>query len=388
MIPATRIKVLETIRQGLIGGGESHVLSLVQNLEKSVFEPIVLSFTEGQMINSLNSLGIKNVVIPTTKAFDVSVWSKVKKLMIRENIQLVHAHGTRANTNVFWAAASLGIPLIYTVHGWSFHDDQHVLVKRLRIWSELYLTRQMRFNISVSETNQRTGKKHFGKFESIVVNNGIDLDRFSPSNVSTDVRSELGISSSQLLIGFVGRMTWQKQPLALIRAFKKLLEQVQHVKLLFVGEGELRSEAEKLAESLNVSEHILFENFRLDMPEVLNALDIYCLPSLWEGLPIGLLEAMSMGKAVIATAVDGSTEIITHNENGLLIQPGDTDQLASALLRLCSDRNCRLKLGTHAIATIQSRYNVIAMTRQIEEVYKKALDGHENLNRKKNEYYN
>lgn len=158
MIPGTRIKVLETIRQGFIGGGESHVLSLVENLEKSVFEPIVLSFTEGQMISSLNSLGIKNIVIPTTKAFDISIWSKVKKLMVRENIQLVHAHGTRANTNVFWAAASLGIPVIYTVHGWSFHDDQPIWVKKLRIWSEQYLTRKMRFNISVSETNQRTGK--------------------------------------------------------------------------------------------------------------------------------------------------------------------------------------------------------------------------------------
>src|ERR1700739_1426094 len=99
---AQQIKVLECIRQGQIGGGESHLLSLVENLDQSKFQPIVLSFTDGPMIERLNKMGVETHVIYTEKPFDVSKWKKVKQLLKQKDIQLVHAHGTRANSNVLW----------------------------------------------------------------------------------------------------------------------------------------------------------------------------------------------------------------------------------------------------------------------------------------------
>src|SRR6188768_1071124 len=95
------LKVLQAIRQGTIGGGESHVLDLVKSLDKNKFEPIVLSFTEGQMVQSLKEYGIKTFVIPNLKPFNVFKWGNVKQLMKQERIQLVHSHGTRAMSNVF-----------------------------------------------------------------------------------------------------------------------------------------------------------------------------------------------------------------------------------------------------------------------------------------------
>ena len=128
-----KIKVLECIRQGHIGGGETHLLSLVENLDKCVFEPIVLSFTDGPMIEKLKTQGIKTFIIHTRTPFDFTKWQKVKKLLMEEQVDVVHAHGTRANSNVFWAARSLNIPVIYTVHAWSFHDDQAAWMKKVRI---------------------------------------------------------------------------------------------------------------------------------------------------------------------------------------------------------------------------------------------------------------
>src|SRR5580658_9752929 len=123
-----KIRVLECIRQGQIGGGETHLLSLVENLDRNRFEPVVLSFTEGPMVERLRAMGVRTHVLYTERPFDVTKWRKVKQLMAAEGVDLVHAHGTRASSNTLWAARRLGIPLVYTVHGWSFHDDQPFLV--------------------------------------------------------------------------------------------------------------------------------------------------------------------------------------------------------------------------------------------------------------------
>ena len=194
-----KIRVLECIRQGQVGGGESHLLSLSTNLNKDLFEPIVLSFTDGPMIGMLKKKGIQTHIIFTKKPFNLFVWGKVKKLIREEKIDIVHAHGTRANSNVFWAARSLHIPLIYTIHGWSFHNDQKPFVKKFRILGERFLISRTDVNISVSESNKQTGQKYIKSFTSAVVNNGIDQEKFDPAKNFTDIRKELSIDKNAIL---------------------------------------------------------------------------------------------------------------------------------------------------------------------------------------------
>jgi glycosyltransferase involved in cell wall biosynthesis len=370
-----KIKVLECIRQGQVGGGESHLLSLIEHMDRSCFEPVVLSFTDGPMVDRLKAMGVESHVIYTEKPFDVGKWGRVKKLLKEQRVDLVHAHGTRANSNVLWAARSLKIPVVYTVHGWSFHRDQHPLVRNIRIFGEKYLTSRSDVNVSVSASNKQSGKDHIPNFESIVINNGIDRRKFSPSNTFRNVREELGIPGEALLVLFIARLTVQKQPLTMIRAFQRCLAQQPDLRLLMVGDGDQRQEAVQLAESLGISDRVIFQRFRQDVPDLLAAADIFVLPSLWEGLPIGLLEAMSMGKAVIATNVDGTKEIIRHGENGLLAEPGSIDALSAAILELTGEGTLRKKLQDKALETIQERFNAGHMTRKIENVYKNIVHG-------------
>src|SRR3989337_1879055 len=100
MSPRKKIKVLECIRQGQIGGGESHLLSLVENIDRTEFEPVVLSFTDGPMIDRLKEMRVDSHVIPTNRPFDFTKWSRVKDLLREEQVDLVHAHGTRAASNI------------------------------------------------------------------------------------------------------------------------------------------------------------------------------------------------------------------------------------------------------------------------------------------------
>jgi glycosyltransferase involved in cell wall biosynthesis len=367
-----KIKVLESIRQGQIGGGESHLLSLVENLDREKFEPVVLSFTDGPLIDSLKQMGVESHVIHTERPFHFSKWKSVKNFLEEQQVDIVHAHGTRANSNILWAARSLGIPVIYTVHGWSFHPDQKPWVRSIRIMGEKYLTSKTDLNISVSSSNQQTGKEFIKSFDSVVVNNGIDQKKFDPAKKYKDIRAELGISSDDILILFIARFTAHKQPLTLIKAFENASSSspISNMHLLMVGDGDQKPEARELIRKLGLNNKVTLESFRKDVPDVLAAADIFVLPSLWEGLPIGLLEAMAMGKAVIATNVDGTREVINNNENGLLIETDHLiENLTDALLALSTDKIKRNLFAQKAIVTIKEKYNAATMTRQIEKLY-------------------
>lgn len=369
-----KIRILQTIRQGQIGGGESHLLSLVENLDRNRFEPVVLSFTDGPMVDRLKQMGVQTEVIFTEKPFDISKWKKVKQFIQQNDISLVHAHGTRANSNVFWATRKLKLPLVYTIHGWSFHDDQQPLIRKIRVMGEQLLTNRSDVNISVSASNQQTGKKYFPKFNSVVINNGIDQKKFDPSRSFKNIRQELNIAEDATLLLFVARFIHQKQPLKLIEAFAKAQQQDPKLKLLMVGDGDQKATALQMVKDLNIENKVIFQPFRQDVPDVLKAADIFILPSLWEGLPIGLLEAMAMGKAIIGTQVDGTSEVIRDNENGVLISTdGLEGNLAKAIVGLAADAELRRRLGEAARNTVSASFSAGNMTREIEGIYMKLL---------------
>lgn len=369
-----KIRVLEAIRQGQIGGGESHLLDLVENLDKNIFEPVVLSFTDGPMVDRLKSQGIPTHIIHTERPFDYRVWPRVKQLMLDEKIDLVHAHGTRANSNVFQAAKKLGLPLIYTIHGWSFHDDQPFFLKKMRVFSEKFLTRKADVCICVSQSNDDSGKKYIHGFRSEVVTLGINQQKFNPDRSLNDIRAELNIPSEVTLVLFLARFTVQKQPLAMIQAFSKAFKQNDQLRLLMIGDGELKEEANALIEREKIGDKIYMQTFRQDVPDVQAAADIYVLPSLWEGLPLGLLEAMAMGKAIIASGVDGTREVIHPGKNGLLVSPDNlVDEVSKAILQLASDPALRQQLGSEARSTITNTFSAGTMTRKTEAIYQRLV---------------
>jgi glycosyltransferase involved in cell wall biosynthesis len=363
------VKVMECIRQGQVGGGETHMLSLIENMDRSRFEPVVLSFTDGPMVTRLREMGVKTHIIHTERPFDFSKWAQVKELLRQEQVEVVHAHGTRACSNVMWASQSLGLPVIYTVHGWSFHPGQSPLVRQIRMMGEQYLTGRAAVNISVSASNRQTGTQYIRKFDSLVINNGIDRNKFDPARSFKDIRQELGIPADATLVVFIARFTSHKQPLTLIKAFQSAMSGLPGGHLLLVGEGDQKDEALEIVKAAGLNERIHFQPFRQDVPDILAAADVFVLPSLWEGLPIGLLEAMAMGKAVIATDVDGTREVVKDGWNGLLIEAGNIAALSDALVKLGGDEPLRKKFSKASIETVRSEYEAGGMTRKIEEVY-------------------
>lgn len=363
-----KIKILQTIRQGKIGGGERHVIDLVESLDKSVFQPIVLSFTDGEMISHLREMGVEVHVIHTEKGFDYKVWPKVTMLIKERGISLVHAHGTRACSNSFWSAKRMKVPCLYTVHGWSFHNDQPFVQKNIRSFLERVLVKQVDGTILVSDNNGKEAKEMFSPKRQYVIKNGVNLNRFALTD-NHAVRQELGIHETTFLVGYIARMTKQKDPLSMVRAMEIVAKQNENIKLLMVGSGELDNEVATLIEELNLS-NIIRQPFRTDVPNLLEALDIYCLPSLWEGLPIGVLEAMAMGKPIIATAIPGNSELVEDDRNGYLFEVNSPVAIAEAIIRMFSlDDNVRNFFGVFSRDRIEKQFSIVKMTAKIEQLY-------------------
>lgn len=367
---ARKLKILHTIRQGQIGGGETHVLDLVRHLDPAMFESSVISFTDGEMVHKMKESGVSCEVIHTEKAFDFRIWGKVERYISENNFDLIHAHGTRACSNTFWATNKQGLPLLYTVHGWSFHDSQPKLTRFLRQWSEKLLVNRTSGNILVSKSNQQQGIEKIQMPKSQVVYNGVDLQKFNCNNEYALTKSSLGLPPETPIVALIARLTVQKDPLTFIEAAKKVIESGTNAHFLIVGDGELGEKCVKLAKRLNVEDYITFAGFRTDIPQVLSVVDIYCLPSLWEGLPIGILEAMAMNKAVIATPADGSTELIADGKTGLLVERKNSDQLAQAIISLSEDLEYRKEISLNALKMVREQFSITTMTDQMAQVYK------------------
>ena len=362
------MKVLEVIRQGQIGGGESHLLDLIYFLDKQRFEPVCLSFTDGEMIRRLQGWGVKCHVIESGKAFDPKVQREVCRLVDSEGISLIHAHGSRAASNMLFAAARTRKPLVYTVHGWSFHDDQPALVRRLRAWSEKLICHRASRVICVSQSNADTGRQVFGLKQADVIENGINLDVFSPSQARS-LRQQFGFSDDDFVAGFVARATKQKSPLLFLQAVEQAHARCPQVKGLFVGEGDMDSDVDAYITDHHLGDYLFRSKFRTDVPDVLKTIDVYCLPSLWEGLSIALLEAMAMGKAIVATPTDGTRELIADRENGLVVPFNDAARLADTILELGCDPQLFSHCSIGARALVAERFDARRVADSVMRIY-------------------
>ena len=367
------IRVLEVIRQGQIGGGESHLLDLVTGFQPDEVEPIILSFTGGHMIEELQIRGVRCIVLETQKAFDWKIQKQIQQIVRQEGIDLIHAHGSRAASNMFAVARRLHLPFVYTVHGWSFHQDQNKLVFALRALSEKLICHYAHRVICVSSSNRQTGMDVFGLKQADVIENGINLHTFNPNRSFTDIRQEFQIAENEFVVGFIARMTLQKAPLDFVKSIVLAHKQNPLIKGLLVGEGDMKQEVYHYIQCNHLEECFHLSDFRTDVPDLLHAIDVYCQPSLWEGLSIALLEAMAMKKPLVVTPTDGAREIIHHEQNGLIVDFHQPELLAQAYLRYASQPIFMKQCGENACQIVKERFDGSRVATEVRDIYRQVI---------------
>lgn len=368
-----KLRVLEVIRQGEVGGGESHVIDLVLGLMRTQdVQPVVLSFTIGPMVTRLRSEGVLCHVIKTQHAFDPRVTSAIIKLLQKEHIDIVHAHGSRAASNMLVPARRLGLPIVYTVHGWSFHQGQNCISNWLRRLSEALICRRATKVICVSQSNFETGRNAFGLSadKTTMIENGVNLNIFNPDASYPDVRKQLGFSADDFLVSLIGRITAQKGPLDFIKAIEQAHSKEPCIKALVVGEGDMTDVVDRYIDEHNCRGFIIRQPFRNDVPALLAASDVFCLPSLWEGLSIAMLEAMAMRKPMVVTPTDGARDFIHDGVNALVVPPSDVVKLSESFLLLAHNKELRDKIAASAHEIVRKRFDAARVADSVAEIYR------------------
>jgi glycosyltransferase involved in cell wall biosynthesis len=204
-----------------------------------------------------------------------------------------------------------------------------------------------------------------------VLHHGIDPD--FDSQPSTDgIREELGIPREAPVVGMVGNFRSEKGHRHLIEAFPRVLQALPQARLVLVGQGPLENEVRQLARRRQLDDRIVFAGYREDAPRICASFDVFVLSSEHEGLPIALLEAMALGKAVVATRVGGTPEVVKDGVQGLLVPPRDPRALARGITALLEDPGLRIRMGQEG-RTRARRFDIRAAVRRTEELYEEVL---------------
>ncbi|MBI5201913.1 MAG: glycosyltransferase [Elusimicrobia bacterium] len=248
---------------------------------------------------------------------------------------------------------------------------------RTRSGFSLFIDRQLKPYDTVLVTESEASRKYlvdhqgYKQSKTHTIYNGVDIASWPVSKVSREkIRARLKIEPEDILVGAVGRLDEQKGHRYLIEAIAKL-KAAQPVKLAILGDGPMRRELESLSRALRVEEDVAFAGEVPDVPNWLSAFDVFALPSLWEGLPNALMEAMAMGLPVVATRVDGVPEIVDHDVDGLLCEPKDSQSLFVQLQDLVADPELRARLGAAAKRAIKDKFKLMDMIGNYEKLYSK-----------------
>lgn len=369
-----RIKVLEMIDKTFLGGGQIHILSLAKCLNRNKFEVSVCSNKQGPLVDELKKNYIKHFPVSFQKNPHPKIIQKIRDVLDSQ-FDILHTHGGVAG---FWgrlAARKSSVPVvIHTLHGIHYLHYRNFILKHLSVYLERWLSRHTDAVIFVSDSDKKKGEDYrlAPKEKMVVIKNGVDFSSF-PQNLEQkpkhDLRKQLGIEPHQPVVGTVARLHRQKGIVYLLQAATRIYPHFSQVKILLVGGGPLRRKLERLSQKWGLENYVLFLGERKDTPSLLALMDVFVLPSLWEGMPYVIMEAGALGRPVVATAVDGVKELIQNGKEGLLVPPGDAKSLSTALIQLIKKRDYGTQLGKNIQRKIRQEYDQTQMVKEVERVY-------------------
>jgi glycosyltransferase involved in cell wall biosynthesis len=364
-------RILYIIDEATIGGGQVHVLLLASSLDRNMFDVAVMCEEKGFLVDELQRRGIRFVPISISNTFNISaLWDCYKKIK-KINPDIVHTHGGTAGFYGRIAAFLAGIKsIIHTYHGIhyvhnskSFSKAIFMFVEQLLVWTTDKIIFVCRSDEKLAAERSLTAQN-----KSVVIYNGIDVESFARLD-----NNEVQSSITSVDFGTVGRLHHQKGHQYLLMAFAIVKKEISTATLRIVGSGELLTQLQALAVSLGIEKSVEFSGARTDVKEQILAMNCFVLPSLWEGLPLVMLEAMAVGKPVIATSVDGIVEIARHGEEALFVKPADPDQLADAMIKIYSNKELAKKIGNAGTIRVREIFSVQQMVNKTTDVYKKLL---------------
>ncbi|MBC8386353.1 MAG: glycosyltransferase [Gammaproteobacteria bacterium] len=309
--------------------------------------------------------------IPMSHRFDLGVVNKLVDLIKQRNIDIIHTHGYKSDILGVIAARKAGIKCVVTPHGFENAKD---LKLRFFIWLGCKAMTFADIVAPLSPQLVEDSKNAGVKASKIVyVQNGVDL---SEVDAQRKLNNPLKSTSDAKRIGFIGQMISRKNIFDILDIFDQLHKKHSDIRLILLGDGDQRSELERYAKNLESIGNIDFLGFRDDRLELLQSFDLFVMTSTLEGIPRCLMEACAMGTPVAAYNIAGIDQLITHQQSGLLANPGDKNTLMSYWEKLLFDRDYAKSLSDNGQLYVNQHYSAQRMANEYLDLFSTLVKGH------------
>jgi glycosyltransferase involved in cell wall biosynthesis len=355
-----------------IGGTEGQVMELASRLDSRRFTVVVCGLRgEGAISQEMRRRGIRVITLGGRGKLDVRVLWRLGRVLMQERPDIIHAFLSLANFACCVMGSLLRIPVLILSY-----RDLEVWKRWPAILFDRMMVRWAHATTCCSEAVRQFVLANFHAQEDriVTIHNGIDAERFRHRSVTNRLTRKL--RDDVVVVGTVCRIEEPKKGLSvLLRAIRHLLNSIPPTacQLMIVGEGPALPQLQRQCVELGISSSVVFAGLHQHVEEVLPLMDIFVMPSLYEGFGISLIEAMAARRPVVATEVGGIPEVVIHNESGLLVPPGDHMALAAAINRLMSDPTFAEKLAACGQARVQERFSIQAAAKHHEVLYENLL---------------
>jgi glycosyltransferase involved in cell wall biosynthesis len=371
---AGKVRVLHLITRLPIGGAERMLLGVLRNLDHASFESVVCCIQErGELAAEVEALGVPVICLGfmSRGGHDRRVVPALRRLVRDQQINVMHTHLYHANLYGRLAAIKEGVPVIASVHNTYSRTKWH-----RRLLNRFLARRTYAITAGSVEVERDLIEIDGIPPEKVLrLSNCIDLARVSTALPVADAKARFGFNPQDSVIGTVGRAEEQKGQIFLIEAFARVraMPGKESMKLLVVGDGRLLPRLKDDAVRLGVAEHCRFPGNIALLADVYRAMDLFVLPSLWEGLSLALLEAMAAEVPVIATDVGGSREVLGEDQFGVVIPSKSAGAIANAVNRVFADPAAAAIRASAGAEHVSANFSVKSLAARLSALYVSAV---------------
>lgn len=356
-----------------MGGLEKFVIRMIDYLDKEKYQGSICCLSDELALQAeIREKNIPLEICPKKPGLDFKLIPQLMKVFKKNKIDLIHTHNPAALLYGGIAAKLTGIPFVHTEHS-NVHKDR----KNLMRVEKMVLRLADKIICDTYEVQREMHNLHKVKDDRVcVIHNGIDYEPYGKKVDRSAIRKSIGLTDDDFVVGAVGRLTPIKDQKTIIQAIAKVNVGAsgRSPVLIFVGDGEIRQELEDLTDSLGVRSKVSFLGMRNNVPELLQAMDVFMLCSLYEGMSLALLEAMAAYKPVIATYVGGNPEVIVQDHTGFLVEVGAVDEIANTITKMMNDPALVLSMGKKSRQRIEEHFGLDYMMTNYEKAYTETLN--------------
>ncbi|MDW3137694.1 glycosyltransferase family 4 protein [Vibrio sp. 1288] len=363
----------------LVTGVQRVTLDELERLDTDKFTPYIICKESGPLTDEAESKAItcllsNNLVREISPKRDLLAFWELYRLFRQYRFDVVHSHSSKTGVIGRIAAKLAGVPMVvHTVHGFAFPAAKNKLEKCIFFAMEWLGTKCSDKIICLHDADREIAKNQLGASDSQleVLANGVDTTKYSPatSEIKLSMRKELGLPQDAVIVGMVGRLWKQKNPQAFVDTALRLLSTNVNAHFVLVGDGELKTVLEEQVNQAGFSDNVHFLGWRNDTPQLLKSFDIFVLPSLWEGMPLAILEAQATGLPCVVSNIQGNNHLVTHNVDGFLFDLDKPEELALYIARFIKDEALRTKFGISGRDTILKKHDIDERIKEIARLY-------------------